>query len=435
MKKILAIACVALSFLSAHASKVTVDNASRQALSITPDKQSGLNFLYVVSDLNKLNISYLPDNSSAAITVSRYSTLGGGYAEEVATTRLSDGTVVVASPEGDMGYIIDEGTKRTTLWIVDYSRHRLDLRALTPAAVQECGTTALTADGDGGEIAYYAVNGRKMALSRELKLSYSTLVWNADDKQYLQQSATETLEYLRPTIRVTAPLCNTQFTLSGDRFLSAWGLTESVSSDDIRAKAVEAQTWAVQTQHDATNEVPATTQGTLGGSAPCDVDFSAAVTDAAIFTEWQFSRSPEFEEITLRISEPTFHYQFTEEGVTYVRFYCANADASCDFTSQVYDVAIGASLLKCPNAFSPHNQDGVNDEWKVSYSSIVSFKCSIFNRFGQEITSFNDPAAGWDGKYKGKFVPAGVYYYVITAKGADGKKYNLSGDINIVNYQ
>ena len=31
--------------------------------------------------------------------------------------------------------------------------------------------------------------------------------------------------------------------------------------------------------------------------------------------------------------------------------------------------------------------------------------------------SFNNPADGWDGKYKGKVVPSGVYYYVIKAKG------------------
>ena len=35
----------------------------------------------------------------------------------------------------------------------------------------------------------------------------------------------------------------------------------------------------------------------------------------------------------------------------------------------------------------------------------------------------------------GKLVPAGVYYYVIKATGADGKKYDLSGDINIVDYK
>ena len=38
-----------------------------------------------------------------------------------------------------------------------------------------------------------------------------------------------------------------------------------------------------------------------------------------------------------------------------------------------------------------------------------------------------------DGKYKGKYVPAGTYYYVIKARGSDGRDYKLSGDINIIN--
>ena len=29
---------------------------------------------------------------------------------------------------------------------------------------------------------------------------------------------------------------------------------------------------------------------------------------------------------------------------------------------------------------------------------------------------------------------SGTYYYVIQARGADGRKYNLKGDINIINY-
>ena len=48
------------------------------------------------------------------------------------------------------------------------------------------------------------------------------------------------------------------------------------------------------------------------------------------------------------------------------------------------------------------------------------------------MATLTHPSQGWDGKYKGKFVPNGVYFYVIRARGADGKKYNLSGDINII---
>ena len=87
-----------------------------------------------------------------------------------------------------------------------------------------------------------------------------------------------------------------------------------------------------------------------------------------------------------------------------------------------------------PNAFSPKSTPGVNDLWKVSYKSLVSYQCNIFNRWGTQMFSSDNPADGWDGKYRGRFVPAGVYYYVIKARGADGVDYNRAGDINIIDY-
>ena len=90
--------------------------------------------------------------------------------------------------------------------------------------------------------------------------------------------------------------------------------------------------------------------------------------------------------------------------------------------------------MECPNAFSPQASVGINDEWKVSYRSIVEFNCWIFNRWGAEVCHLTDPSQGWDGKYKGKYVKPGTYFYVIEARGSDGVEYNLKGDINILNY-
>ena len=112
----------------------------------------------------------------------------------------------------------------------------------------------------------------------------------------------------------------------------------------------------------------------------------------------------------------------------------SNSTGSCEYFSETYEVFIGASRLQCPNIFSPEASEGINDEWKVSYKSITSFKCNIFNRWGIKIAELTDPSQGWDGKYKGKYVPSGVYYYVIKAEGADGVKYDLSGDINIIKF-
>lgn len=435
MKRTITLIFAIAASIGTFAATVSFEGAGKKILSVAPDKQSGLDALFVSPSASGVTLVYKPDQASATATLSRYSSLGGGYAESVAWSRSGDGTYRLADVKGDLGYVIEEGGKRTYIWLVNYSAHPLSLSSIGFSAEQDCSTANLAVKGTGEEIAYFGINGRRFVLDRDITLEYSTLTWNAEAARYESKTAVEKYPSLKSELHVSAPLCATDFTLSGDRFLREWGETVSVTSPEYAPKAVEAQTHANQTQRDVDNEVPANTQGTFGGSAPCEIEFSASVTDAAIFTEWQFSRTETFDDINLRVSDPVFKYTFTEEGITYVRFYCANADASCDYTSPVFDIAIGTSMLKCPNAFSPHNQDGVNDEWRVAYSSIISFECHIFNRSGQEITSFNDPAKGWDGKYKGKFVPAGVYYYVIKAKGADGRKYNLSGDINIVNYK
>ncbi|MDE7375366.1 MAG: gliding motility-associated C-terminal domain-containing protein, partial [Muribaculaceae bacterium] len=204
-----------------------------------------------------------------------------------------------------------------------------------------------------------------------------------------------------------------------------------VESDVYSAVGVEATTTATQEVRENDNEQKTDTDN-LGGSAPAVVHFHAAVTDAAIFREWQLARDAEFEIVDNRYQQLDLDYTFTESGVTYVRFVANNAAGTCEYAGDVYQISIGESALLCPNAFSPGASEGVNDEWKVSYKSIVKYECHIFNRWGKEMFSSTDPAIGWDGKQGGKVVPAGVYYYVIVAEGSDGKKYKLSGDINIL---
>ena len=142
----------------------------------------------------------------------------------------------------------------------------------------------------------------------------------------------------------------------------------------------------------------------------------------------------EFENISMRFNELETTHTFLDYGTYYVRFMASNDAGTCDYYGATYEISVGESRLECPNAFSPGATEGVNDEWKVSYKSITSFECHIFNRWGIKVAEFSDPSQGWDGRHNGKLVPAGVYYYVIKARGADGRDYDLKGDINIINY-
>ncbi|MDE6121503.1 MAG: gliding motility-associated C-terminal domain-containing protein, partial [Muribaculaceae bacterium] len=323
--------------------------------------------------------------------------------------------------------------RRTCVWVVNYANHELYLGSLSAAPEQECGSALLEFSGAAGEIPYYTINGRRMELSRDLNLEYTTLAFDEANFTFSPSTTVETVPHIGATVAVTAPLCDTSFRLSGDRFLEKWNRGQSIVSPSFQTRSIDIRTRATQTARDNDNEQRPETEG-LGGSAPCEIEFEAAVSDAAVFTEWQISRTPDFDILENSYNELTLTYTFRENGNTYVRFVANNADGTCEQASDVYTVFVGESRLEIPNAFSPEGSPGINDEWKVSYRSLVSYRCHIFNRWGKELFSSTDPAVGWNGKIGNKTVPAGVYFYVIEAVGSDGIRYKRSGDINVINY-
>jgi gliding motility-associated-like protein len=84
-------------------------------------------------------------------------------------------------------------------------------------------------------------------------------------------------------------------------------------------------------------------------------------------------------------------------------------------------------------AFTP-NGDGINDKWLVTNGAPCTNQIivKVFNRYGQEV--YVNPAYqnNWDGTYKGKPIPDGTYYYVVTYKLINGRDYTLRGDVTIL---
>ena len=90
------------------------------------------------------------------------------------------------------------------------------------------------------------------------------------------------------------------------------------------------------------------------------------------------------------------------------------------------------SKLSFPNAFSP-NGDGHNDIYKAKeYQNITEFHAYIFNRWGQKLYEWTNPAEGWNGTSHGKDVADGVYFVLVKAKGSDGREYNIRKDVNLL---
>lgn len=181
----------------------------------------------------------------------------------------------------------------------------------------------------------------------------------------------------------------------------------------------------------------------ISGSAPLTGRFMANPSDVGAYTayyEWRFTLEEKQEPYLVRYEQDT-EYTFTKAGshsiVCYATF--VNGNDTIAYTQDYWAetgsmrVTVSESKLDMPNAFSP-NGDGINDIYKAKegYQSLVEFNAYIFNRWGQKLYEWNDPAGGWDGKYKGTDVKDGVYYVLVKAKGADGRTFNIRRDVNLL---
>lgn len=82
-----------------------------------------------------------------------------------------------------------------------------------------------------------------------------------------------------------------------------------------------------------------------------------------------------------------------------------------------------------PNAFSP-NGDNVNDVWKLNYlESYPNSTVSVFNRYGEKVFFSHGYSIPFDGNYKGKPLPVGTYYYIISP--GNGKK-SVTGSLTLI---
>lgn len=102
---------------------------------------------------------------------------------------------------------------------------------------------------------------------------------------------------------------------------------------------------------------------------------------------------------------------FNESTIVYVS--ANNHGCISELDSVMIDVS-GACFVEVPNVFTP-NADGSNDWFTlVSYEGIQTLNCSIVNRWGNTIRSFDTPNFAWDGRDNGGLeLEEGVYFYVI----------------------
>lgn len=107
-------------------------------------------------------------------------------------------------------------------------------------------------------------------------------------------------------------------------------------------------------------------------------------------------------------------------------------DASgCTVTATVNLNVDAQKPVFIPNVFTP-NGDNANDVFTVFVNNVTYYSLMIFNRSGEKVfDSFNE-TTGWDGFYKGKEAPPGVYVYVLNVTFLDGENQRFKGAVTLL---
>jgi gliding motility-associated-like protein len=176
---------------------------------------------------------------------------------------------------------------------------------------------------------------------------------------------------------------------------------------------------------DSLNENQRPKETSLEGSAPLIIDFFSNPTGDVRTFLWQIYKDGN---LILSRTEQNHQYTFSETGKYKVRLQVSNPT---EMATDSVEVSISESSIAVPRVFTP-NDDGINDEFRVAYTSITEFNATILNRWGRVVYKWTNPQTGWDGKIGGKPAPEGTYFYFIQAKGADGKPFERKGHVTLL---
>lgn len=90
------------------------------------------------------------------------------------------------------------------------------------------------------------------------------------------------------------------------------------------------------------------------------------------------------------------------------------------------------STVEVPNVFTP-NGDGMNDALGLIQFGLSSVDMEILNRWGQVVARIERPNDLWSGRsFSGEPLAEGTYFYVLEARGLDGRQHALQGSITLL---
>ena len=394
-------------------------------------------WVYLLNGLSGAEISYTSPNDTGTHVWYRYKE-GTSDRTPVPPQQIQQtgNTYVITGVEDGYGYYVENSTDMSNhyLWIIDYSHYVPVLNSLkVEESDDKCEMIKLIIDITAPNLQYYSSAGKSLNVARNYNLDYYTMEWNGSVfvKDQLKEEKISSPNGVSEFIVDPAPLQNTEFVFSGDQIAEHFGLKKSMNTPEYEAIAVKAEILTDTISTTADNEMM-DANGSL--SAPVNFTYTAYANEpVATFYTWKvYNLDRSDTEPVSQTTSKTLNYTFDEVGRYQVDLEVSDSHSICTYKTTLSDIFVSDFMLWVPNAFSPTTSPGVNDIFKVAYKSVIKFNGWIYNRWGNELFHWSDPTQGWDGKYRGKYVPPGAYFYVIEATSADGKKHIKKGDVNIV---
>jgi gliding motility-associated-like protein len=104
----------------------------------------------------------------------------------------------------------------------------------------------------------------------------------------------------------------------------------------------------------------------------------------------------------------------------------------CAGYDEIFVKVLNGPTYHIPNAFTP-NGDGLNDIFRAipaGMSNTTFFR--VINRWGEVVFETNQWLKGWDGTFRGKPAPNGVYVWMVKGTDKNYKKVEMQGTVNLI---
>lgn len=163
------------------------------------------------------------------------------------------------------------------------------------------------------------------------------------------------------------------------------------------------------------------TPSVLEGISPVTVTFeNNSIGDSFL---WEFGNGNSISSNDVNFSPTEI---FTGEQI-----YTVTLTSTMDGCSESISIDIfsfyDSEIITVPNVVTIGG-DSKNDQFRILSSNMRTMDVQIFDRWGKNVGSIDNPTAKWDPKEFG----SGTYYYIMNAEGYDGIKYNKAGFLTVL---